>query len=266
MTNRSLWRDGNAMLIEKEIPLYYQLETILRNRILSGEFSSEAPIPSEEALSHEYEVSRITVRRALASLEKDNLIVRKRGKGTFVSEDGQSVSSPKLSGSIEDIISMGVKTTVEVVDTSWVTPPENIRESLKLMKNQKALKVEKVRYIHDDSFSHVLNFIPSNIGEKVPRDLLSEKPMLMILEEDLGVNVKRAVQTIGAAIADADIAGKLRIRVGEPLLKVQRTVYDVDEIPVEHVLAYYRSDKYYYTVNQIRMRAGENGKWDDNSI
>ncbi len=254
------------MLIEKEIPLYYQLETILRNRILSGEFASDEPIPSEGALSLEYEVSRITVRRALASLEKDNLIVRKRGKGTFVSKNGQPLSSPQLSGAIEDIISMGVKTTVEVVDTSWVTPPENIRESLKLRNNQKALKVEKVRYIHDDSFSHVLNFIPSNIGGRVPRDLLSEKPMLMILEEDLGVNVKRAVQTIGASIADADIAGKLRIRVGEPLLIVQRIVYDIDEIPIEYVIAQYRADKYYYTVNQIRKKSGENGKWDDNSI
>lgn len=250
------------MLIDKEIPLYYQLETILRNRILSGEFSFDEPIPSEEGLGQEYEVSRITVRRALASLEKDGLIVRKRGKGTFVSKIGQSVSSPKLSGSIEDIIAMGVKTRVEVVNTSWVMPPEPIRDSLELRKNQKAFKAEKVRYIHDDSFSHVLNFIPAGIGKRVPQDLLAEKPMLMILEEDLGINVKRAVQIIGAAIADADVAAKLGIRVGEPLLKVQRTVYDADEIPVEYVLAQYRADKYYYTVHQIRRRSDENSKWD----
>ena len=74
------------MLVDKEIPLYYQLETILRKRILSGEIAPNVPFPSEESLGHEYEVSRITVRRALSSLVQDGVIIRKRGKGTFVSE------------------------------------------------------------------------------------------------------------------------------------------------------------------------------------
>ncbi|MBW2657215.1 MAG: GntR family transcriptional regulator, partial [Deltaproteobacteria bacterium] len=54
------------MLVDKGIPLYYQLETILRKRILSREFSADVPLPSEELIGKEYEVSRITVRRALS--------------------------------------------------------------------------------------------------------------------------------------------------------------------------------------------------------
>ena len=74
------------MLRDKAIPLYYQLETILRRKILSGDYKPETPLPSEDMLAEEYQVSRITVRQALSSLEQDGLVLRQRGKGTFVSE------------------------------------------------------------------------------------------------------------------------------------------------------------------------------------
>ena len=74
------------MLRDKAIPLYYQLETILRRKILSGDYKPDTPLPSEDMLAEEYQVSRITVRQALASLEQDGLVLRQRGKGTFVSE------------------------------------------------------------------------------------------------------------------------------------------------------------------------------------
>ena len=116
------------MLVDKEIPLYYQLETIIRKRILSGEFPPDAPFPSEESIGKEYEVSRITVRRALSSLDQEGLIIRKRGKGTFISEKAKSLESPRLSGFIEDIISMGIKTSTKVIDISWIDAPDKVME------------------------------------------------------------------------------------------------------------------------------------------
>ena len=84
------------MLRDKAIPLYYQLETILRNKITSGDYSPARPLPSEDALAEEYEVSRITVRQALSSLEQDGLVIRQRGKGTFVSENTHTLEPPPL--------------------------------------------------------------------------------------------------------------------------------------------------------------------------
>ena len=166
------------MLIDKEIPLYYQLETILRKRILSGEFFPDAPLPSEELLGKEYEVSRITVRRALSVLEQEGLITRKRGKGTFVSEKAMSLEPPRLSGFIEDIISIGLKTKTKLIDISWVEATENVKEHLKLRKQDQTLRIEKVRLIKGNSFSHVFNYLPPEIGKNIPSDKLTEKPLL----------------------------------------------------------------------------------------
>ena len=249
------------MLVDKEIPLYYQLETIIRKRILSGEFPPDVPLPSEESLGKEYEVSRITVRHALSALEQEGIISRKRGKGTFVSEKPRSLDSPRLSGFIEDIISMGIKTKTRVIDISWVEGPENVKERLNIQKQDKMLRIEKIRLIKGSSFSHVFDYLPPDIGQNIPSGKLTEKPLLMILEDDLDIRADTAIQTVEATIADAQVATLLGIRVGEPLLKVERTVFDVKEKPVEYVSVLYRADKYFYTVNLKRKRSKNSVGW-----
>jgi GntR family transcriptional regulator len=248
------------MLRDKAIPLYYQLETILRNKITSGDYSPDVPLPSEDALAEEYEVSRITVRQALSSLEKDGLVIRQRGKGTFVSEKAGALELPRFTGSIEDLILMGKRTKTKVIESSWIDPPDTIRQRLKV-KEGKVLRIEKIRYIEGDPFSHVFNYLPPELGNKLSMDLVASKPMLMILEDELGVRANEAEQSVEATIADAEDASLLDIRVGDPLLKAERTVYDLKGNPVEYVSVVYRADKYTFTMKLKRKRTEKSIGW-----
>ena len=248
------------MLRDKAIPLYYQLETILRNKITSGDYSPDSPLPSEDALAEEYEVSRITVRQALSSLEQDGLVIRQRGKGTFVSENVNTLELPRFTGSIEDLILMGKRTKTKVIASSWVDPPDIIRQRLKV-KDAKVLRIEKIRHIEGDPFSHVFNYLPPELGNKLPMGLVKSKPMLMILEDELGVRANEAEQSVEATIADVTDASLLDIRVGDPLLKAERTVYDVKGNPVEYVTVVYRADKYAFTMKLKRKRTDKSIGW-----
>lgn len=248
------------MLRDKAIPLYYQLETVLRKKIFSGDFVPGSPLPSEDALAAEYQVSRITVRQALASLEQDGLVIRQRGKGTFVSETAGHFELPRFTGSIEDLVLMGIRSTTEVKDFSWIDPPEHIKDKLQVGK-EKVLRIEKIRSIENSPFSHVYNYLPLEIGEKLPSDLVKDKPMLMILEDELGIRAIEADQSVEATIADAEIASLLDIRVGDPLLKAERTVYDVKHSPVEYVSVMYRADKYAFTMKLKRKRTEKSVGW-----
>jgi GntR family transcriptional regulator len=248
------------MLRDKAIPLYYQLETILRNKIVSGDYAPEAAMPSEDALAEEYHVSRITVRQALSSLEQDGLVLRRRGKGTFVSAEARQVDLPRYTGSIEELMLMGLRTSTQVLDSAWIDPPEHIRERLKLT-GEKVLRIEKVRKLDNRPFSYVLNFLPPVVGEKLPMDLVKTKPMLMILEQDLGIRLSEADQSVKATLADASIAVLLDIRVGDPLLNSERIVYDIKKRPVEYVSSLYRADKYAFTMKLKRKRTTHSGKW-----
>jgi len=249
------------MLKKEAIPLYYQLETILRKRIFSGELARGDLLPSEEALAKEYNMSRITVRQALSSLESDGLIVRKRGKGTFVSKKHTYLESPKFTGFIEDLISMGIRTKSKILDISMVEGPQTIQEHLELEVGTQLFRIEKIRLVEGSPFSYVLNYLPPDIGQKIKKEDLIAKPLLMILEDDLGIKATEAVQSIEATIADTHVAPLLGIRVGDPLLKVERTVFDVNHKPVECVSVLYRADKYFFTAKLKRKRSETSVGW-----
>src|SRR5262245_37445381 len=114
----------STAFVSKRIPLYYQLENLLREKILSGVFAPGDRIPTESDLIRQYGVSRITVRQALSALAGEGLIERRQGRGTFVTErktkrrvfEGQI----HLTGSLDEIIVMGLEAPVKVVEMNRV--------------------------------------------------------------------------------------------------------------------------------------------------
>ena len=244
------------------IPLYYQLESILRRKILSGEILPGAALPSEDALGKTYGVSRITIRRTLSLLEQDGLIDRQRGRGTFVTEKSKSVELPRFCGSMETLISMGTRSTPKIIEVKTIEADDKISKRLKLKENQKVLMIEKVRMVEGTPLSHVINYLPMDLGQRILSFDLTKKPILTFLEEDLGVFPAEAFQTVEATVADAHVAPLLDIRVGDPLLKVMRTVYDSNRHPIEYLKVLYRADKYFLNVRLNRKRA-ENAEAQD---
>ena len=244
------------------VPLYYQLENILREKIRSGEYRPGDPFPTEEQLIKEYKVSRITVRQALSALEKDSLITRHRGKGTFVSQVKGHLEPMKLTGWMEDIIDMGIKTKTKIINFGFVYPPKNVEEKLKLGEQDKVLRIERVRLIQDAPISYTLSYIPPDLGKKINIKDLTIYPILNILERKCKLKIMRGTQIIEATVADSRIASLLDVMTGSPLLKIERVVFDSFARPVEYISILYRSDRYHYSVDLVRRRSETNGRWD----
>jgi GntR family transcriptional regulator len=165
------------------IPLYYQLSTFLRKKIVSGELGPGAALPGEEALAEEHGVSRITVRHALSMLVDEGLLARQRGKGTFVSDQPSVLESPRSSGFIEDLIAMGHKTKVRILSLGMVEAPRTVEERLHVTRGARVLRIEKVRLLDGSPFSHVVNYLPEKIGQRIRSLDLTERPLLSLLEE-----------------------------------------------------------------------------------
>ncbi len=104
------------MQFDDSVPLYYQIENILRERVAVGRYSLHEPFATEAQLIEEFQVNRITVRTALAALVQDGLISCKRGKGTIVTGKVQQRSPTRLRGFIEDILTMVQQSEVKVLD------------------------------------------------------------------------------------------------------------------------------------------------------
>lgn len=251
------------MQFDDSVPLYYQIENILRERIAVGRYSLHEPFATEAQLIEEFQVSRITVRTALAALAQDGLISRRRGKGTIVAGKVQHRAPTRLRGFIEDILTMVQKSEVKVLDFDFVNASTPILNSLRLKLGERPLRVEKIRLIDNEPFSHVLNYVPPGIAKRIRRKKMEKFPLLQILESEFGIRAESGGQEITASIADPRLASLLNVMVGAPLLKIERTVYDVHQHPIEYVIVHYRADRYSYSVNLKRLRSRKhgNGQW-----
>jgi len=236
----------------ERIPLYYQLESILREKILSGEFAEGERLPPETELIRQYGVSRITVRQALASLERDGLVERIQGRGTFVTRRKMARGAIRLTGFLEDLMAMGIETTARVLEFHRVNASPDVAAPLQVDVGTPIWFIKRVRFVKNTPYSYILNYVPEDIGEGVTREELEAGSLLKLIEEKLGIRLGEALQVISAALADAAVARALHTRVGAPLLSIERTVYSADGRPVEYVRTLYRGDLYCYTVKLIR--------------
>ena len=255
-------RKGMIGFKNRSIPLYYQLETILREKMNSGELRPGDHFPTEDQLVKSYKVSRITVRQALSALEKEGLINRKRGKGTLVAENHAKLEPMKLTGTIGDIIAMGIKTKTKIINFGFVHPSKKVTQSLKLDEDAKVLRVERIRLIKGLPISYTISYIPSDLGKKIDIKDLTFQPILNVLEKKCKVKIGRGFQIIEATVADSQIASFLDVMTGAPLLKIERMVFDTKNRPVENISIFYRSDRYHYTVDLMRKRSESKGQWD----
>jgi GntR family transcriptional regulator len=242
-------------------PLHHQVYVVLRQQILDRHYPSDKAMPSEHRLEELFGVSRITIRRALDRLASEGLIVRRHGKGTFA----QAVLAPppiqtNLRGMLENLIAMGLKTHVELIDFGYLAATPEIAALLELEDGALVQKAVRVRSFDGTPFSFLTTHIPEAIGRSFAAEDLREKPLLALLER-AGAEVSQADQTITAKLADTRVAPLLQVELGAALLCVKRLVRDQNDRPVELLEALYRPDIYEYQMTMSRAKQGATGVW-----
>ena len=230
------------------IPLYYQLEQDLRDRIRAGQFPGGAPLPTEQRLCETYGVSRITVRRALDALLASGLIARRQGVGTFVNA-GETVKSLKLIGSLDDITSYSAELAYKVVTKETAAAPPLIAAALDLPVGIPVTRLETVFSLRGEPFAHAEFFCPLEVGDLIDdAEVAGQASFLAVVERKLGRPIERADQTVEAALADRRVARHLAVRPRSPVLKVNRTYYTDTDRPVVAAVVRYHPERYRYTV------------------
>src|SRR4030043_939052 len=237
---------------KNNIPLYFQLEQIIKSKILMGEFLPGEQIPTEKDLCETYQVSTITARQAILNLVNEGLIIRRQGKGSFVREGLKKIKNIRtlqLRGDINDIIPEGLKTQeVKVLDIRKVISPKKVANLLNIEEGQEVVQVRRTRSDHGIPVSYIKNFIPLEIGEKIKREDLCIYPMLGILRNRLKIPLTGGIQYVEAIIADYDIASALSISISSPILYLETIIFARQKRPVEFVQTFFRPDQFRYSV------------------
>lgn len=234
---------------------------LLKEQILKGVVSAGQRLPSEPQLAASHRLSRVTIRRALEGLERDGLIRRQPGAGTFVLDS----SSRKgvvgdLSNMLAHLVAMGRATRAKLLTFSYGLPPPIVAEELKLEAGERTQLSVRVRLIDDVPFSHLTTYVPERIGVTYSEDDLSSTPLLSLLERS-GVVADKANQNISATLAGPEIAEILQVKTGSPLISMTRVVYDDEGRGVEYLSALYRPDLHTFQMEMTRTGTGPDRRW-----
>jgi GntR family transcriptional regulator len=245
------------------LPKYHQIYLVLREQLQEGRFT--AGLPGEVALAGQFGVARVTIRKALERLAGEGLIERAPGRGTV--PIAQPVRAPPagnarapLRGLLENIVTMGLRTRVTVLACKVVAAPDAVAQALQIENGARVQKAVRLRSTREGPLSLITTHIPEPLARGFGRRELAKKPILILLEES-GVRIGRAVQTISARLADAEVARHLGLQVGSAPLAVTRLIYDQQERPVQWLHGLYRPDRYQYEIQLSRVGSIDAKVW-----
>lgn len=229
------------------LPLYHQLEVILKERINNGEFKNGDIFPCERELIKEYGVSRITVRQALANLRSSGLVEAYPGIGTVVVKDKIDEKLSSVKSFSEEMKEHGMIMRTKESKCSFVVPPSEISDELGIERGEKCFLLERVRCADSLPVVYSTTYI-SNKWNLECDEGLYDSSLYEYLRREKNIVITGAKDTFEAVTADKEIAKLLDVRVASPLLKRTRISYVKKREIFEYTLCWYRADKYKYTV------------------
>jgi GntR family transcriptional regulator len=230
------------MTIAQDSPLYSHVETVLAGEIADGYLKIGDQLPTEDNLIERFEVSRITVRRAIQNLVSRGLVEIRRGKGTFVAPPKIMQELTELSGFVEDMHALGRKPTARVISKEIVTASVGVAEQLALTKGARVVRIRRVRLADNVPLSFDETYLPLALGKKIIRNNLKTEPIFSLLERKYDVPLIEAEYRLESVIADPAVAGALRVNQGSPIFLIERTSYSTGGRPVDYEKLYYRGD------------------------
>lgn len=232
---------------ESPIPLHVQVETLLRKLIASPQYQNGKLLPKEVELAKRLGISRNTIRQATNKLEHENLLARKKGVGTRALKKTVSTRLDNWLSFSDEMHSKGVEFINYDIKVSWVTPDEDVAAILGINDSKKILKMERLRGVEKGPFVYFISYFHPRVGLTGKEDFT--RHLYEILEQDYHTIPSVSKEKISAIPAGVDVAKKLILKKGDPVLLRTRTVCDPGDRPIEYNLGYYRGDSFTYEID-----------------
>jgi GntR family transcriptional regulator len=226
------------------IPLYYQIQRTLMEKIRSGELKEGDALSSEEELARVYRVSRMTARQALQGLKTSGYAFSQRGRGTFVSRPKMEKSIMHLLGFTEDMKQRGMVPSSRVLEQTVIKATDELAENLKVSPQDSVIRLRRLRLADGIPMAIEESNIPLKFFPGLDRMSFAKQSLYRVLRENYGVRVGWADEVIEALPATREESELLTIPKRASVLSISRTIMTTEETPIEVACSRYRGDRY----------------------
>lgn len=231
--------DRNANL-----PLYHQLYQHLRDRIVAGEWKPGDLFPKDADLEIQYKVSRVTVRQALDLLVNENLVIRQRGRGTFVSNPKNMPHAHNSFSFSEEMTRRNLTPSTRVLSTLIAPVSKLTADQLRIEVGDELAIINRIRLANHEPQCLEQNFLVHRYCPGILNYDFNSESLSTVLETNYHIKLTKAYQTVSAIIPNKEVAGQLQMFKDQPVLYVERVIYSQANIPIEYRRIYYRADRF----------------------
>lgn len=235
------------------IPLYVQVKDALKDLLEQGGLGPGSQLPGEPELCRVFDVSRTVIRQALRDLELEGLIVREKGKGTFIAEPKlRERLFQELTGFYHDMAEKGHPPVSQILTREVVAASRKIAAFLKVKQGTPVIHIDRLRFIDEEPIVLVATYLPQ---ERVPGLIdvdLSRRSLYEYLETAYGIVITSGRRILEAVPASEYEAGLLQVKKGAPLILLDSVSYLADGTPIEYYHALHRGDRSRFEVELIR--------------
>lgn len=234
-------------------PLHIQAEEVLRKLIDKEEYKNGKLLPNEVELSEQLNISRNTLRQAINKLVFEGLLIRKKGYGTKVAKKGIVGGVKNWLSFSQEMKMLGIEVRNFELHVSLKKPSKEIASFFEMPyenNTKRCVVLERVRGNKEFPFVYFISYFNPTIPLTGEENFT--KPLYELLETGYHIIVKTSKEEISARLAGEIIADKLEIKANDPILIRKRFVYDINNIPVEYNIGYYRADSFTYTIEAER--------------
>lgn len=233
------------------IPIYYQLEELIKASIENGKLRPGDSLPSEREYAEKYQISRMTVRQAFTKLVNDGYLHRVQGRGTFVSERKIEQALQGLTSFTEDMRERGMEPGSRLLDFKVIAAPGSITHQLTIQEDDPVYEIKRIRLADGVPMALETTYIPAKLVQGITEEIVHQS-LYAHIEKQLNLRIDHASQVIESSIANDLEARYLNINNGAPIMLIQRNSFLEDGTPVELVKSSYRADRYKFIIHMKR--------------
>lgn len=241
---RVLNKIANSGVLDRDndTPLWVQLRNALAKLIESNGLPPNLRLPSENAMSEIFNVSRQVVRAAIGGLSDEGLLTKVPRSGIFVAQKRGETDFITSNISVHsDLMARGHKVTSETFEFRRCAPDEDEARVFNLPPKGNVIRIGRIYRMDDRPITHTMISLP---GHKVPdmeKLVIEGLSVFEILKNRYGLVSRRAERWLTAEMPPAAVAERLHVDGGQPLIAIESIAYDANDAPLEYYRAFYNS-------------------------
>ncbi|NRD76882.1 GntR family transcriptional regulator [Bacillus sp. BRMEA1] len=236
---------------EEAIPFYKQLKEKIMDDIEMGKLKHGDKLPSERELAEQYGISRMTARHTLSILEREGVVERRVGAGTFVANHKIEMDFITFNSFTRNMLNKGLIPSTQVLSIKRIEAKPVLANKLKLPPSEEMIVIKRLRLVNNMPVSIEESFLPVKLVPNIEHHIMNDVSLYQILENVYGIQLVRAKEHMHVTLSDEEDSKLLKIRSESPCIFQESVAFDRNEREIEFSTSLTRSDivRFYSELN-----------------